>query len=316
MKRQFVDMLQEGDLVNDYFVATRKDLRTQQNGGKFLGMVFKDRSGDIGGILWNNAASVAQLFEVGDVVNVRGSITSYQDRLQVRVDQVLPLREGEYDTADLVQALENTPEILAKFKAFLESIRNPHLLELVQGFLDDESFMQRFVAAAAGKKWHHAFPGGLVLHCYEMARVAETMCALYSNIDRDVLMAGILFHDAGKIEEMSHDLCVDYTTAGKLLGHLAIGVSMVEERIRRIEGFPEKLRLQLLHCILAHHGELLNGSPIVPKTIEAIVLYHIDNLDAQANAISRVIEETRSRGQAWSEYLPHIDRQIWTKDEI
>jgi 3'-5' exoribonuclease len=315
MKKQFVNTIQEGDSINDYFIAARKDLRSQVNGNKFLGMVFKDRTGEIGGILWNNAQSVARLFEVGDVVNVRGNVTSYQDRLQVRVDQVLPLRQEEYAPEDLVEAPADNLEKLAQFRAIIETIENKWLAKLVRNFLDDEPLMARFAGAAAGKKWHHASPGGLVRHCYEMARIAQTVCELFPGVDRDMLLTGVLVHDIGKLEEMSQDLFVDYTTAGKLIGHLEIGAEMVRAKMAAIPDFPENLRLQVLHCILAHHGELQNGSPVVPKTIEAMILYHCDNLDAQADALTRVMKETRERHEEWSEFLPLIDRQIWAKEK-
>lgn len=313
MKTQFVDMLQEGVRVNDCFLAAHKDLRTQSNGAKFLGMVFRDRTGDIGGILWNNAAAVAKLFEPGDVVNVRGTVATYQDRLQVRVEQVLPMREGEFDPADLVRAADDGSAYVDKLRELLAEVTNPFLRQLIDAFWNDGAFLERFSEAAAGKKWHHAYRGGLVRHCYEVGRIALSVCELFPSIDRELVLAAVFFHDVGKIDEMSHDLLVEYTTAGKLLGHLAQGTDLVSQRIRGIEGFPETLRLQLLHCILAHHGELVNGSPVVPKTIEAMVLYHCDNLDAQVDALNEVIKETTAKGQAWSEYLPLIARQVWTK---
>jgi len=313
MKSQFVNTLQEGDYVNDYFVATRKDLRPKQNGGKFLGMVFQDRTGDVGGVLWNSAAEVARLFEVGDVVNVRGKVQTYQSRLQIAVDQVLPMRENEYSLEDLVAASGNASDDWSRLREILDTIKEPHLRQLIGLFESDKGFMERLLEAAAGKKWHHEYRGGLVRHCYEMARLAEVMCELYPEIDRDVLLAGVFLHDIGKIEEMTHGLVVDYTSAGKLLGHLQIGAEMVQGKVSQIAGFPEKLRLQLLHMVLSHHGELENGSPVVPKTLEGIVLHHIDNLDAQAAAIARVVKQTRENGQEWSEYLPLLERVIWTK---
>ena len=313
MKKQFVTMLQEGDVINDYFLAARKDLREQSSGGKFLGMVFKDRTGEIGGILWNNAVAISRLFDTGDVVNVRGSVTSYQDRLQIRVDQVLPLKETEYSREDLLVMAENSEESVAKFRAILETVKDESLSRLVKLFLDDEDFMKRFSEAAAGKRWHHAYRGGLVRHCYEVAKIALCMCELFPDVDRDLLLAGVFLHDIGKLDEMSQDLLVDYTTAGKLLGHLEISAEMVRKKIDAIPDFPDTLRMHLLHCILSHHGELVNGSPVVPKTLEAILLYHCDNLDAQADAISRIIKESRDKRQEWSEYLQLIDRQIWAK---
>jgi len=316
MKTQYVESLQEGDIVNDYFVAIRKDLREQQNGGKFLGLVFKDRTGEVGGILWNNAAAAAKLFELGDVVNVRGAVATYQDRLQIRVEQVLPLKASEYSPEDLVFVPQDAKEAITKFRAILDTIQNEWLRKLTGAFLADEAFMMRFTTAAAGKKWHHAYRGGLVQHCWEVAEIALTMCRLFPTLDKDLLLSAVFLHDIGKIEEMTHELFVEYTTPGKLIGHLNIGADMIQQKINALPGFPESLRLQILHCVLSHHGELVNGSPVVPKTLEAIVLYHCDNLDAQAGAFSRVIEETRQKNQVWSDYLGLIDRQIWTKEGI
>ncbi|MFP6615357.1 MAG: HD domain-containing protein [Candidatus Hydrogenedentota bacterium] len=314
MKKQYVENLQEGDVVNDYFVATRKDLRDTQSGGKFLGMVFKDRTGDVGGVMWNNAVSVSNLFDVGDIVNVRATVNTYQGRLQLRVDQVLPMKEDEYDTEDLVFTPENTTDISSAFVKIMETIENPFLKALVDSCLGDESFMEKFNACAAGKKWHHAFRGGLVQHCYEMARVADTMCELFPNLDRDMLLTGVFLHDIGKVEELSQGMYIDYTTAGKLVGHLEQGTAIANRKMDAIADLPETLRLQVLHMILSHHGELELGSPVVPKTLEAIVLAHIDNLDAQANAFDNVISANQTKGQEWSEYIGMIDRQIWNKD--
>lgn len=310
MKKQFVATLDEGDIVNDYFVAVRRDLRDTQNGGKFLGMVFKDKTGEIGGILWNNAVSAASLFEVGDVVNVRGTVNVYQSRLQVRVDQVLPLKEAEYDRADLVADPEGIDELSEEFRTILDTIENPWLEPLVKSFLNDEAFMRRFGEAAAGKKWHHAMRGGLMQHCYEMARIAVTVCELFPDADRNLLLTGVFLHDIGKLEEMSQDLFVEYTTAGKLVGHLQLGCDMVNRKIADIDGFPEPLRIELIHLILSHHGELIHGSPVVPKTVEAMILYQIDNLDAQADAFTRISAATREKRQEWSEYIDLIGRQI------
>lgn len=315
MKNQYVNTLQEGDVINDIFVATRNDLRTKQDGGKFLGMVFKDRTGEIGGIMWNNAAEVSRQFNVGDVVSVKGKVNSYQGRLQLQVERVLPLRDGEYDVADLVYTPESAEDNLEGLRGILDSVENPWIKKLIDAFWTDVDFIARFNSAAAAKKWHHEYRGGLVRHTFEMCRIAETMCELYPNIDRDILLAGIFLHDLGKLDEMTHDLCVEYTTTGRLLGHIQMGADMATAKMNGIPDFPDHLRLQIQHCILSHHGELQYGSPVVPKTLEAIVLHHIDNLDAQAAAYSRIAQETRDKNQAWSDYMPLIDRMIWTKEE-
>jgi len=315
MKRQYVNTLQEGDSVNDYFVAARKDLRPRQNGGLFLGLVFKDKTGDIGGVVWNNAPAVANLFETGDVVTVKGRVQTYQGRLQMHVEQILPMNDGDYALSDLVNSAGNEAETLGKFRAILDTVENPHLKALNAAFLDDGDFVGLFAQAAAAKGWHHEYRGGLLHHCYEMARVAETMCELYPNIDRDLLLTGVLLHDLGKLHELRHGLAVEYTTPGRLVGHIYMGARMAEARMDAIEGFPETLRTQVLHLILSHHGEQEHGSPVVPMTLEAIVLHHIDNLDAQAAAFTRIVEKTKERNQPWSDYQPLISRSVWTRTE-
>lgn len=313
MKKQFVNVLQEGDVLNDYFVAVRKDIRNTQSGGKFLGLVFRDKTGEIGGVMWNNAEAVASRFDLGDVVSVRGTVSLYQNRLQVRVDQVLPLKEGDYEPADLMFLPEDATDGVRRFVDVLRTARDPWIKKLIDAFLNDGRFMEKFSAAAAGKRWHHAYPGGLAQHCYEMTRIADVMCELFPAINRDLLLAGILLHDLGKTEELSQGLYIDYTTVGKLVGHLAIGLDMANEKMRAIEGFPDSLRTEIQHMILSHHATLEQGSPILPKTLEAMTLALIDDLDAQTDAFNRVMEETRGKGQSWSEFLPIIERQIWAR---
>jgi len=173
--------------------------------------------------------------------------------------------------------------------------------------------MDKFAGAAAGKRWHHAYPGGLAQHCLEMTRIAEVMCELFPSIHRDLLFVGIFVHDLGKTEELSQGLYIDYTTVGKLVGHLAIGLEMANEKMRGIQGFPDAYRTEIQHMILSHHATLEQGSPTVPKTLEAMVLALIDDLDAQTDAFNRVIEETQAKGQNWSDYLPIVERQLWAR---
>lgn len=313
MKRQFVNQLEDGDTVNDYFVAVRKDLRDTQTGNKFLGCVFKDRTGEIGGMVWKNATGMAGLFEIGQVVNVRAAVTTYRDRLQLRVDQILPLREGEYDKADLVHVPENIREMAGAFWELLETIEQPALRLLVQTFKEDGAFAEQFLGAAAGKGWHHAHRGGLLQHCLELARMVDAVCVIYPQLNRDILLAGVLLHDIGKIEEMSQDLHIEYTTAGKLVGHVAQGVLIAQRRMDAIPDFPEELRLHLLHIVVSHHGEYAHGASVLPKTPEAIAFSKLDDLSAQVDAFTRVIGETQDKGDEWSPFLPLIDRQVHAK---
>ena len=313
MKRQYVAELKEGDRVNDYFLASRKDLRSRQNGGKFLGLVLRDKTGEIGAVAWDGAEMLGRLFETGDVIAVRGSVHTYQDRLQIRVESIAALNPEDYDPADLKGSSQDPAEDRVRYLEKLRGVQHPDLKRLLRVFLDDSAFMEQFCGASAGKKWHHEYAGGLLRHCLEMTCLAETLCELFPGLHRDLLVTAIFFHDIGKLREMTHDLVVDYTDEGKLLGHLHLGTVMLERAIARLDHFPEELRLRLVHCVLSHHGELQNGSPVTPRTAEAVALHFIDNLDAQTEAFLRVIRETRSRGQEWSDYLPLVDRVIWAR---
>ncbi|NLN93528.1 MAG: HD domain-containing protein [Candidatus Hydrogenedens sp.] len=311
MKNQYISMLQEGDRINDYFLATRKDLRTKTSGGKFLGSSLKDKTGEIGAVMWSNAVEAAATFNVGDAIHVRGVVGSHQGRLQIRMEQIMPLRPEDYAIEDLLYAPENTEAIREAYSKTLESITNPHCKALVDSFWKDDAFQERFCQAAAGKKWHHEFTGGLLHHCHEMSCLAETMCGILPELNRDLLLTAVFLHDIGKLKEMDHGMAVDYTTEGKLLGHIYLGCEMVQLKISAQPAFPERLKMEVLHCMLAHHGSLENGSPVTPRSLEALVLHHIDNLNAQAAAFARIIRESRSKSQEWSDYIPIIERAIW-----
>jgi len=313
MKRQYVIELREGDRVNDYFLAARKELRSRQNGGKFLGLVLRDKTGEIGAVAWDSAEMMGRLFEMGDVIAVRGTVQTYQGRLQVRVESIAALNPGDYDPADLKGTSQDLAEDRDRYVEKLRSVQQPDLKRLLQLFLDNGELMEQFCRASAGRKWHHEYAGGLLRHCLEMTCLADTLCDLFPDLHRDLLVTAIFFHDIGKLQEMSHELVVDYTDEGKLLGHLHLGAVMLERAIARLDHFPEELRLRLVHCVLSHHGELQNGSPVTPRTAEAVALHFLDNLDAQTEAFLRVIRETRNRGQEWSEYQPLVDRVIWAR---
>ncbi len=314
MKYQYIFDLHEGDEVNDYFLITAKNLREQPSGDRFLGFVVRDRTGDMGGVLWDKPEETARRFEVGDVVVVKGTIKLYKEKLQIHATSIIPLAEEQYSKEDLMLPEEKNTTYITELWTILDSIKNPWLKKLLQSIRNDKKLIEAMQNIPAAKKWHHEIRGGLLRHCYELIKLSLTVCELYPNIDRDVLIMSCLLHDIGKVHELTdNSIFVDYTDAGKLLGHLVEGAILISEKIKQIDGFPENLRLHLLHCILAHHGEYENGSPVLPKTVEAMVLHYLDNLDAQVYALTRIEQETLKKGDKWSEYINLISRQIWTK---
>jgi 3'-5' exoribonuclease len=310
MKKQWINELAAPGTVSGQFAVAAKTLRDFAR-GRFLSMTLADRTGSIAAVLWDDAESIDRSLKPGDIVKIDGSVQEYRDSLQVKIERIGFVDKGTVDLGDYRESLENAEAVEGRLTAVLATIANPHLRKLVDLFLEDAEFMARFRTAAAAKKWHHGFFGGLLLHTTELVELAAAVTPLFPKADRDLVVTGAFLHDIGKIHELEGELAVDYSTAGRLIGHIVIGNQMALDRIRRIEGFPAGLALHLQHLVLSHQGELAFASPVVPKSLEAILLHHMDDLNAQANAFMRIIGDTRKREAEWSDYQNIIERQIW-----
>ncbi len=310
-KTVFVKDLRANTPVKQPFLVVRKDLRTGER-GPYLLVTLADRTGELNGIQWNFAEPAARGIDEGDVAVATGSVSTYQGQLQVRLESIKRCDPAAVDLADYVRSVENPDEILAKLQALLDTVEHPHLRSLIDAFISDEKFMARFVRAPAGKRWHHALVGGLMLHTYEVTAICDRVTELYPQANRDIVLTAAFLHDIGKVYELRSGAVRDYTLEGRLIGHVVLGTQMVLDKIRKIEGFPEETRLHIEHAVLSHQGELEQESPVVPKTLEACIVYHADNLDAQTNAFLQVRDRTEDRGEQWSEYIALIERQLWT----
>jgi 3'-5' exoribonuclease len=310
MKKTWAAGLTPPATIDDLFAVASKNLREYAR-GSFLSLTLADRSGTLPAVLWEDAEAMDRSLKPGDIVRVSGAVQSYNGAPQVKIDRIGFVDPGTVDLSDFRASLENPAEVEAKLRGLLSSVANPWLRKLIVAFLDDEAFLARFREAPAAKNWHHGFHGGLLLHTTELVELASVVAPLFPDADRDLLLTAAFLHDLGKIHELEGDLAIDYSTIGRLVGHIVLGNQMALDRMRDIEGFPPDLRMQLQHLILSHQGELAFASPVVPKTLEAILLHHMDDLNAQANAFRRVIRETRARESEWSDYQRIIERQIW-----
>jgi 3'-5' exoribonuclease len=313
MKKQWINELSAPGTVSGQFAVAAKTLRDFAR-GRFLSMTLADKTGSIAAVLWDDAESIDRSLKLGDIVKVEGSVQEYRESLQVKIDRIGFVDKGTVDLGDYRESLADAEAVEARLRAQLATIRNPWLVKLVDSFLGDAEFMARFRTAAAAKKWHHGFFGGLLLHTTELVELAAAVTPLFPKADRDLVLTGAFVHDIGKIHELEGELAVDYSTAGRLIGHIVMGSQMTLDRTRRIEGFPPALSMHLQHLVLSHQGELAFASPVVPKSLEAILLHHMDDLNAQANAFMRIIGDTRKREAEWSDYQNIIDRQIWAGD--
>lgn len=312
-KTRFVDQLKEGDRLEDVFLVKTARLSETRAGKPYLILEVVDRSGEIGGPIWDQAEEYQGLCQVGGFVHLAGQIQTYQGKLQLKIDSVRAVDRGDVDLADFVLACDQDRERLARdLQALVSSVKNPFLKKMLQFFFKKEPMWQRFQDAPAAKGIHHAYVGGLLEHSLSVARIADGLAVHYSGVDRSLLLAGALLHDIGKVEELAMDVAlINYTAQGRLKGHLVMGSEMVAEAAAHIKDFPAELLTQLQHLILSHHGRQEFGSPTVPMTIEAFVLSFVDDLDAKMNLMEQLRKKMKDPGLQWTEYQRSLERYLY-----
>ncbi len=307
-------MAKAAERVERVMVVARKDWRDSVN-GRFLLFQFSDKEGPLKGVLWQPTEEIDRDIQINDVVRIKGEMKQYQGAFELHVGSIVKLGEKEYDAAQFVPvAAEETSDLLREILAAVSSVRNEHLRALLDRIFADEEFKPGFLKAPAARVWHHSYIGGLAHHVRDMAAIAMRAAEVYPEIDRDLLLCGVLVHDLGKVQELEVTNRIDYSDCGRLIGHIVLGVEFLDARMREIEGFPTELSLKLKHMVASHHGSLEHGSPVVPMTIEAILLHYIDNLDAQARGALQVLDKEPARSGRWTEYVKLLDRFIYRGD--
>ena len=312
MAKQFVADIKDRDAVNAVFLVKDKIMAMAKNGKPYMNLRLMDKSGDVDAKVWDNVDVLDKLFERDDFVQVRGKASVYMNKMQVVVAEISRLAEDQVELADfLPESPRDKAEMRQELEETVAAIANPHLKSLMTAFLADEPFLALYCKAPAAKGMHHVYLGGLLEHSLSLVKLVKTIVPLYVGINEDLLVAGALLHDVGKIHEMSFDRAIDYTDAGKLLGHITIGVELVEEKIRQVEGFPRELSLLLKHMLLSHHGLYEYGSPKRPKTVEATILNHLDDMDSKINGIRAHIAKESASTSRWTAHHRLYDRYFF-----
>jgi 3'-5' exoribonuclease len=312
-KGAFLRDLAENERFIGYYILSRKQLEPFRDPtrGHYLSLMLSDRSGQVGARVWEGAEEVSEDVLEGDVVKIDGEVESYNKRLQVRINRIRTAQPDEYDLRDLLKAsARDVDEMRVTLAIAIDSLVEPQLKSLIDLFFGDAEFIAQFSQAPAARRLHHATLHGLLEHCIETLALAETVCALYPDINRDLLITGVVLHDIGKLREYRWELDIETTDEGQLIGHIAITDHMLNEALSQLADFPEGLALQLRHMLLAHHGRYEWGSPRRPKTMEAIALHHVENLSAQLNRFHTLIE-ARALGEEWTEYDRLLRRQLY-----
>lgn len=307
---------ESGDHVTAYALLAKKERRQGRNGDPYLDLVLQDASGSIDGKAWSGSAALEEsdgAFEEHGFVAVRGLVNTYKNRLQITVDQCRPVheedREHGFDEGALIPTTREDLDDLVKRleKLMTEDIVSPLLRDLARRALDRHGDALREHPAA--KTIHHAYRGGLLEHTVSMGELAVRIADHYPELDRDVLLIGVLFHDLGKLREIGAMPANDYSFEGQLVGHVVIGRDLFLDVCREIEAFPEELRTVIEHLILSHQGRLEFGSPVVPATPEALALHFIDDLDSKLNQLRYA-----PVGEGEYQYLRGFGRRLFPRN--
>lgn len=293
--RLYVGDLHPGMEIQEIYLVSSKEQRTTKAGKPFLRLRLSDRTAAAECVVWENAEALGAAFAAGDLVWVRGRVSEYDGKVQIEASLVEPCPAADYDPRDFLPCTyRDVPELVGFLHFHIDSVSDPDYSRLLHSLFGDHDFLGDFSIAPAAKQFHHAYLGGLLEHTVTVAGFCDHVTQQYVRVNHDLLITAALLHDVGKIRELTYRKTIDYSDAGRFLGHVILGVTLISEHMDHLDGFPEDKRQQLLHAIVSHHGELEWGSPKRPKTIEALILHHVDNLDAKAKGFLEIVEGSRN----------------------
>ena len=311
-KTIYVDQIRERARIESIFLVRDKITAMAKNGKPYMTLKLMDRSGEVEGRIWDQVDYFSSQFEKDDFILVNAKASVYMGKMQVVIQDLKKIDENQVDLSDFLPVSKRVlSEMRQELEQILSSLTDPHISALLRSFFDDPDFFALYSKAPAAKAMHHVFLGGLLEHSLAVVGLAVDVAARYPQVNRDLLVCGALLHDIGKVNELSYFRSFDYTDEGKLLGHIVIGVQMVEDRIRQIPDFPAELSMLIKHLLLSHHGQYDFGSPKRPKFLEAVILNFIDDLDSKINGVQTHIDKEPNKEGNWTNYHRLYDRYFY-----
>ena len=309
--QRIADIEPNQDVVGT-FAVEEKQLRTAKSGKPFLTLKLRDKTGTVTARLWENPAETAQTLAGYKAVRVHGRSELFRDELQLQLKTAQPVRETDLNPLDFLPVYPKDIRTLwHEFRALLQGLtRKPHRA-LVQCFLADEDLMKRFGTAPVAKSVHHAYLGGLLEHTVAMMRLTTLIADQYPALDREVLLLGAFLHDMGKVQEYTYDLVIDHSDVGRLVGHMVLGVEILNAKLAVSKDFPAETAMVLKHLILSHHGEIEFGAVQKPMTREALALHLADDLDARMNSVNEILPRNDDPESAWTAYEQPCGRYFY-----
>ena len=314
---RFINELHEGDRISGIYLCKQKQSAVTKNGKPYDSIILQDKTGVLDGKIWDPNSLGIDEFDALDYIDVMGDVTSFAGAMQVNIKRVRKAGEGEYDPADYLPVSENSADdMYRQLCDMISTVKNPYLNTILRKpFVEDQEFIKAFQGHSAAKTVHHGFIGGLMEHTLSVARLCDYMAGAYPLLKRDLLITAALLHDIGKTKELSAFPQNDYTDEGQLLGHIIIGSQMIHDLAKEIPDFPEVLENELIHCILAHHGELEYGSPKKPALAEAVALNLADNTDARMETLTEIFAADKGK-KDWLGYNRLFESNLRRTGEV
>jgi len=314
VKKQFIRDIKTGAQVDDVFYCSRRDIKERRDGGAFLSLELRDKTGSVAAIMWDRIDDALKCVEVGGFYRVVGRMGDYQGKPQFTISLIYPADPSDIRRDDFIAVSRyDRAQMMTELRGYIATVKNRHLRALLDAFFVDADFAEQFSLAPGGARVHHAYLGGLLEHTVMMCRAAQPLPEIYPEVDRDLLLTGVILHDVGKVREYVYDVAIDHTPDGRLMGHLVMGAKMVEDRIAAIKDFPAELSRMIRHIILSHHGELEFGSPKTPKFVEAFLVFSLDYADSRLAIFREVVE--KNKNVKWTDFNTYLDTNVYIKDQ-
>ena len=315
--RRFINQLMPGETLDQVFLVRDKDLRTTKTGSLYVTCTLADRTGTLSARMWQASEAAYTSIPADGFLHVKGRTEDYKGSLQFIIDACRPFSAEKVDLADFLPATtHDVEEMWNELLEILRAVQNKPLRMLVKKFLEDDEFVAAFKRAPAAVQMHQPFIGGLLEHTLNIAQAAAALLPLYPQLNADLVLAGVLFHDMGKSAELSSEFAISYTDRGMLVGHLVMAAIWLEEKARLVaedmgRPFPPQTLDLLQHLVLSHHGLHEYGSPKLPACGEAFFLHYLDNLDAKMFMTANAVENDPDPKASFTSYLRAIETRVY-----
>lgn len=308
-----IQNLKAGERFQEIFlISDWKEASFRNKPGNYLILTCQDRTGSIGGKVWEMNSQMHHWLQEFDVFEMRGQVNEFRGALELAVESLQPVPEDKIDLTELLPASPVSAEELEKrLQTLIQEIKDPYLNLLIKQISEDPKIGKAYRSCPAARKIHQAYLRGLWEHSVEVAEIVDSLASHYPEVNRDLAITGALLHDLGKISEYEYSRGIDFTTEGRLLGHILIGIQMLTREMDMILGFPVELKTKLMHILASHHGRYEWQSPKRPKIMEALLVHNADMMEAELWQFRHAKEDHPD--SEWSPYLSSMERYLYLK---